>query len=50
MDAENNFIKFYEHEKNIEVIMNAYYTQFGNRLSADKYLQMVKNYYSEVTE
>jgi len=49
MEAEKNFIKEFEFEKRIEIIMSAYYNQFKERLSIDKYREMVKNYYeSEV--
>ena len=50
MEAEKNFIKEFEFEKRIEVIMSEYYNQFNERLTFDKYKQMISEYYSEVTE
>ena len=50
MEAEKNFIKEFEFEKRIEVIMSEYYNQFEERLTFDKYKQMISEYYSEVTE
>lgn len=47
MDAERQFIKEFEFEKNIEIIMSEFYNRFGNRLSMDKYKQMIKDYYAE---
>lgn len=47
MDAEMEFIKKFEFEKRIEIIMSEYYNQFGNRLTVDKSRQMIKEYYAE---
>ena len=50
MDAEKEFVKKFEFEKRIEIIMSEYYNQFKERLTFDKYKQMISEYYSEVTE
>jgi hypothetical protein len=47
MDAEKEFVKKWEFEKNIVVLMSEYFNQFNERLTAEKYKQMIKNYYAE---
>ena len=50
MDAEHEFIKRFEFEKRIELIMSEYYNFFGCRLTVDKYKKMIKDYYAEEGE
>ena len=45
--TENNFIRQYEFEKNIAVIMCAYFQEFGERLTMDRYKRMIDDYYAE---